>query len=422
MNHSLLRFRPQQVHRQSLQIVGTRARCPRNTSAKFLVLFTKALAASPALVYGRARVPRNNCLITYVTTCRLGAILVCTSTLFGACTWAQVSRAEKSEAEKASAESLFAEARQLMKSGSFASACPKLAASQRLDPALGTLLNLALCYEQNGQTARAWLAYREAAGLAHTSGERNRETLALDAAALLAPRVPKLTIRVDPNQADVTILCDGQILAPAVFGTPVPVDPGEHVISASVSGQNAYSRRVSSLPGQSVEIDIPRLDAEKSSKRISTKGAVSSVRVQPLSRDLTLRSTSASQSLDVADYAQLRRSVQVERTVGWSLEAVGLFGVAAGTALAIYGKHPYDKGNCDPQGLCASPADYDYRRDGLTQTSVATVGFSVGLTALVVGTLLLWTAPRDRRVSASGMRSRATLGKQATIGSMTKIQ
>ena len=98
--------------------------------------------------------------------------------------------------------------------------------------------------------------------------------------------------------------------------------------------------------------------------------------------------------------------------MGWSLEAVGLFGVAAGTAIAIYGKHTYDKGICDSQGLCASPADYNYRRDGLTQTSVATVGFSVGLTALVVGTLLLWTAPRDKHVSASGMRPIVAIGSK----------
>jgi hypothetical protein len=296
-----------------------------------------------------------------------------------------------------------------MKSGSFASACPKLAASQRLDPALGTLLNLALCYEQNGQTAHAWLTYREAAGVAHTSGERDRETLALDAAASLAPRVPKLTIRVEPNQSGVTIMSDGQILPPAAFGTPVPVDPGEHVISASVLGQNAYSRRVSSLPGQNLEIDIPRLEAEKGPKQISAESAVSPARAQPLSSEPTSRGPSTSQVLDAADYAQLRRSIQIERTVGWSLEVVGLFGVAAGTALAIYGKHTYDKGNCDSQGLCASPADYNFRRDGLTQTSVATVGFSVGLTALVVGTLLLWTAPSDRHTNSNGSASEMRL-------------
>jgi hypothetical protein len=346
---------------------------------------------------------------THAKKLRLGTVALYWSVLFGASVWARDSWAEKTEAEKASAESLFAEARQLMKAGSFAEACPKLADSQRLDPALGTLLNLALCYEKNGQTARAWLAYRDAAGVAHASGENDRGTLALDAAALLAPLVPKLTVQVEPQDTEIVLVSDDQRLPPAAFGTPVPSDPGEHVITVSAPGRKTYSRRVSLTAGQSLTINIPRLETDANSNRTSARTAI--VAEEPQHTQQTFASTS--------DFARLRKSIQVERTIGWTLEAVGAVGVTAGAVLAIYGKHTYDNGNCDATGLCASLADYQHRRRGLEQVQLATVGFSVGLTALVAGTLLLWTAPRDMpvntEVAESGLRPAATIDQDRWV-------
>src|SRR5262249_46236771 len=57
--------------------------------------------------------------------------------------------------QAAMAEKLFDEARQLMLGHTYDEACAKFAESERLDPAAGTLLNLAVCHEAQGRTATA---------------------------------------------------------------------------------------------------------------------------------------------------------------------------------------------------------------------------------------------------------------------------
>src|SRR5947207_15885135 len=79
--------------------------------------------------------------------------------------------AEAGAAQKAAAESLFDDALKAMKSGHFTEACPKLEESERIDPAIGTLLYLGECYEKTGRTASAWATFREAASAAQAQGE-----------------------------------------------------------------------------------------------------------------------------------------------------------------------------------------------------------------------------------------------------------
>ncbi len=87
--------------------------------------------------------------------------------------------------DPATAEALFAEARALLIEGRLAEACDKFEASSNIDPAIGTLLNVASCRERLGEKVAACRAYFEAAVLAEIAGQPQRAAIARGGATAL---------------------------------------------------------------------------------------------------------------------------------------------------------------------------------------------------------------------------------------------
>src|SRR5690349_8462098 len=108
--------------------------------------------------------------------------------------------AETTASQRASAEALFQQATQLMDEKRYVEACEKLAGSQDLDPALGTMLYLADCYEHAGRSASAWALFREAAESSKHAGQADRERIASERAASLEQRLSKLELKVAPTR------------------------------------------------------------------------------------------------------------------------------------------------------------------------------------------------------------------------------
>src|SRR5262249_34169402 len=135
----------------------------------------------------------------------------------------------------AAAESLFQEGRKLMESKHYADACAKFAASHKAAPAIGTLLNLADCYEKNNQLASAYARFHDAIALAQRVGRTNREQTGRERGDKRAPRLIKLSILSRTSGLDVKL--DGNPIDPAALSTPVPVDPGKHTVEATAKGK-----------------------------------------------------------------------------------------------------------------------------------------------------------------------------------------
>ncbi|MBX3207435.1 MAG: hypothetical protein KF764_20475 [Labilithrix sp.] len=162
---------------------------------------------------------------------------------------------------RARAQQLFDSALADAESGNFAAACPKFQASQAADPKTSTLLNLANCYERNGQTASAWGAFREAEVLARKASRNDWENIARGRAEALEPKLLRLSIVVDePSRVSgLVVTRDGASLAPGEWGVPIPVDPGEHVVAASADGRVPWETRIP-VEESNVSVNVPELE------------------------------------------------------------------------------------------------------------------------------------------------------------------
>src|SRR5262249_37092530 len=96
--------------------------------------------------------------------------------------------------DKGIAEALFRDAKQRLEAGDVDGAGPKFQDSQKIDPALGTLLFLAICHERQGRTATAWSEFASASSWADRTAQPERGDLARKHMAALESRLWKLTI------------------------------------------------------------------------------------------------------------------------------------------------------------------------------------------------------------------------------------
>ena len=141
------------------------------------------------------------------------------------------------------AEALFERGKLLIDQGRTPEACAAFAESQRLDPAGGTLLRLALCHEAAGKLASAWLEFLEVVrvskeGTGEPAKLQERVRLAREHLAAIEPRVPKLAIGVPvaARTDGLRVSANGLPRNESTWGVAIPVDPGDVLVVATRPG------------------------------------------------------------------------------------------------------------------------------------------------------------------------------------------
>jgi hypothetical protein len=292
--------------------------------------------------------------------------------------------AQASESNKAAAEALFNEARNLMTAGRYDEALAKLKASQNLDPALGTLLNIAECYEKLGRTASAWAQYREIVSLARQAGSKEREEFAENKAKGLEPRISKLAINLKPGAGDASgmkITRDGEVVSAAELAVPIPVDPGKHVIEVTAPGKEPWSLTVEIGEGSSVkEIEIPALS--------NAEGGGDAGGDVPGDKG-----PSPQESSDGSG----------QRIAGLVVAGVGVVGVGLGAFFGLQASSSWSdaKKECTAYPYGCSPKGISLQKDAESQGTISTIGFIVGGVGLAGGAVLFFTAGSGKKESVS---------------------
>jgi len=184
--------------------------------------------------------------------------------LFAALVFFAPSSRAQSPTGVALAETLYQQARDLASEGRYDEACPKFEESYRLDPATGTLLNLASCHENQGKFASAWFEYLDAVTMARRDGRPDRVSFAQGRLSELDPKLSRLTIVVSPaaDYPGLELELDGARIGPAARGVQTPVDPGSHVVEARAPGRQSFkeSVEIGKAPEQKT-VTIPELAA-----------------------------------------------------------------------------------------------------------------------------------------------------------------
>ncbi len=321
--------------------------------------------------------------------------------------WGAPGRAQN--AATAAAEELFREGRQLYQEGKLAQACPMLAESLRLDRAGGTAMALALCHEKANNTASAWLAFQDALDVARKEKHAVRIQVATEHITALEKRLRRIRIVV-PAAARVPGLVvsrDGQDLGKETWEVAIPADPGSHLIRATASAFDGWSREVEApAEGEVIEVSVPRLapltppasSAPLAASAAPSSSAPAAVSVPPPA------SAPASASLAASTLPKPPPG-DGRRYLAGTMLGAGALSLGIGTVFGLLAVKNASRarGRCS-QDPCFDDQARQENQSARTQADVATVSLSLGAVLVGVGAYF-WVIP-GRHEASLGVAAR----------------
>jgi serine/threonine-protein kinase len=272
---------------------------------------------------------------------------------------------------KDKADALFKQGKKLSAEKKYAEACPAFEKSMKLDPAIGTQLNIGKCYEDWGLLGKALVAYRAAQKMAHDAKD-DREPKIKAIIDELDPNVPRLTIKIPKNASSegVVVTLDNKPFT--TFGESMIIDPGPHTIDYTVDGVKKQKTVPVERGGDSeVTLDIPK-------DRVIPKHVDDQVTATPVSTGPAPGHT--------------------QRLGGLVLGGAGVIAIGVSSLMTLSARGQYNdalemycnnaKDMCDPMGL-------EQTHDARSTANTATVIFIGGAVAVGAGITLYLLAPKS---------------------------
>jgi hypothetical protein len=286
---------------------------------------------------------------------------------------------------EAVAESLFRDGKRLFQSDDFEHACPKLAQSYQVDPAGGTALLLAICYEKQGKLASAWARYNDALVLARRDAREDRERRAHEGLDSVEPKLSYIEFKLDPTTqaiAGVTLSIDGTEL-PAISDARLPVDAGHHKLTIRAPNYESWHAEIAvGGPSFTESIAVPTLQ-------------VKPVAAAPAS--LTLPPQTAPVLANAAPQLAERGGHRNIRTTAYVIGGVGLAAVAVGSYFGVRAVQLKNDANgicpttqCTQEQVTAVPMS----QDAISNAHISDVLIGLGAAA-TISAAAMWYVYRN---------------------------
>jgi len=296
------------------------------------------------------------------------AMLVVTLVLCGPATPVRADSGDRADR----ADQLFKRGKKLLSEKKYAEACAAFEDSDRLDPGIGTKLNVARCYQEWGRLATAWRWYSDAEQMA-IAGKDDRARKIRALIDELDPGVPRLKVIAPPGVAArrIVVTLDRIELAASELGVLRRVDPGPHQVDAVIDG--AKQTRVVPLErGGSAEVVL------------DGPAAVAPVR-------------SPAGGVAPADPGRMRRWIGLG-TAGAGGLAVVIAGVVTLRERSDY-RHALTEHCMDRTDMCDT-VGLDRTHTARHRANIATVVSLAGLAAVAGGLYLYVTTPPSEHAAA----------------------
>ena len=292
------------------------------------------------------------------------------------------------EQNQTAAESLFLEGRKLMADNKLEEACQRFADSRRLDPAIGTTMNLARCYLKLGRSATAWQLYRETAATARSLGQPDREQHALDEVAAIEPDLAKIVVELAPALLDdprIEVLLDGTRMP---VGSEVPVDPGPHQLVVRTPRTQLWTTSIRGIPRQSQHVRVPQLEVPADAPAPAMKPTESAVAPVNAGNPAADRARNTSRGLGARRIAALAFAGAAALGAGFTIFE---------TAQSASYNNRSDPTTC-VRGASCSQAAITNRNKAFDSAERADLAAGVSGVCLVgAGVLWSWARPSPRR-------------------------
>jgi len=249
------------------------------------------------------------------------------------------------------ADDLFRQGQERLQIGLTREACELLASSHRLDPALGTLLNLALCHQKEGKMATAHREYVIAATWARERSEGEREQFARQRASALEVDIPTLRIEIAGAPRNLHVSLDGRAVDGTELEGDIAVDPGHHRVEVTATAKRAWHK--------------------------------SNLSIEPRTRTLLRVVLDDEMPVDAPASTSSHRSV-----AGYVAGGVAMASLGAGVALLLRaGALDAESERDAERAKLVSPADPALKAVALASHEAAVTSQAVGLVSMGIGTL-----------------------------------